>query len=188
MREAAGEPSARRRRSMPMTCAASSARASCATAPPTPPDTPTITTSSPFAARLGLRDSAGPGMAISSAWLPSKVKPVPHTSGLDAPEKSRPGTRGSTVRSICPSTFLTSLGFTDAARIRTTAQPRRGWGVGPCAADCAPVGVDATGAMLILLALAKVRSSLHLCSFEEKRRWRGLLASTFLIKSGSRSG
>src|SRR5271163_1188028 len=81
-------------------------------------------------------------MAISSAWLPSRVKPasppVPHTSApiqsggpaSRTPEKSRPGTRGSTVPSICPSTFLTSLGFTDAARIRTTAQPRRGWGSG----------------------------------------------------------
>ncbi len=50
------------------------------------------------------------------------------------------------------------------------------------------IRVDAAGAMHMLLALAKVRSSPHLGSFEEKREWRELLASTFLIKSGSRSG
>jgi hypothetical protein len=78
---------------------------------------------------------ANSGMAISPAWLPSRVKPtsppVPQTSvpsqsdgpASTTPEKSRPGTRGNKVPSICPATFLTSLGFTDAEWTRTIAQP-----------------------------------------------------------------
>ena len=82
----------------------------------------------------------------------------------------------------------------DIARVhRRGADPDDGptsarLGVGPSATDCAPVRVDATVVTPIMLPLAKVRSSSHLCSFEEKREWRGLLASTFLIKSGFRSG
>ena len=82
---------------------------------------------------LGMRRRLATGAAISSAWVPSRVKPVsppvPQTSALihsdgptsTSPAKSRPGTRGSVLWLMAPATFLMSLGLIEAAMTRTTA-------------------------------------------------------------------
>ena len=77
----------------------------------------------------GLRRRLAAGTAIISAWVPSRVKPtsppVPQTSApihsagpaSTTPAKSRPGMRGNVVCFIAPATFLTSLGFDEAASV-----------------------------------------------------------------------
>jgi hypothetical protein len=105
----------------------------------------------------GLRTSESMGKAIRSAWGPSWRKPitppVPQTSAPShsagpcstAPEKSRPGTRGSSVCSIDPATFLTSLGLTEAALMRMTAVASYGRGsrkVTGCSFDGSPNTVN----------------------------------------------
>src|SRR3984957_12334276 len=82
---------------------------------------------------LGLRRRLATGTAISSAWVPSRVKPVsslvPQTStpihsagpASTTPAKSRPGMRGALVWLIAPARFFTSLGLIQAAITRTNA-------------------------------------------------------------------